>query len=72
MEEFIKAVGLTVVVIVTIIGIGLLTAWPLSLLWNGCLVPAIPGVHEVTILQQWGLNVLFGAMFKTFSSTKKD
>jgi len=34
-----------------------------KLLWNGCLVGAIDGVHEITFLQAWGLNILSGFLF---------
>jgi len=40
------------------------------MLWNGCLVDAT-GVKEVTWLQAWGLNILFGIMFNAGASSKK-
>jgi len=53
--------------------LGLLLSWPLAMLWNGCLVPAVGNVHEVSTLQMWGLLVLFGCLFKNSSvSTSKD
>jgi hypothetical protein len=48
-----------------------LLAWPVMMLWNGCLVDAVTGVKEVTWLQAWGLNMLAGIMFKTNVETKK-
>lgn len=48
-----------------VIALGLLFSLPVMWLWNGCLVGAIDGVREVTWLQAWGLNVLFGILFKT-------
>ena len=48
-----------------VIALGLLFSLPVMWLWNGCLVGAIDGVKEVTWLQAWGLNVLFGILFKT-------
>lgn len=50
---------------------GLLVAFPFMLLWNWCLVPAIPGVGEIGFLQAWGLYILTNLMFKT-TVTKKD
>jgi hypothetical protein len=49
-----------------------LLSWPVYMLWNGCLVGAIVGVNEVTWLQAWGLNILFGILFSAGSSRKKD
>jgi hypothetical protein len=49
--------------------IGLLMSYPVMLLWNGCLVDAVAGVHDITWLQAWGLLVLFGILFKSYSSS---
>jgi hypothetical protein len=54
-----------------IVGLSLLLAVPVWLLWNACLVGAVAGVSEVTLLQAWGLNLLAGLMFKTHVTTKK-
>jgi hypothetical protein len=54
-----------------IFGLSLLLAVPVWLLWNTCLVGAVAGVNEVTLLQAWGLNLLTGLMFKTHFTTKK-
>lgn len=50
--------------------ISFLLSWPVFMLWNGCLVGAIDGVHEVSWLQAWGISVLCGFLFKTTVSTK--
>ncbi|CAB4241795.1 hypothetical protein UFOVP71_333 [uncultured Caudovirales phage] len=52
-------------IVVLVIFLGLLFSLPVMWLWNGCLVDAVQGVKEVTWLQAWGLNVLFGILFKT-------
>jgi hypothetical protein len=64
-------------IITTIVGIIALTlavsfllSWPVMMLWNGCLVGAIDGVHEVSWLQAWGISVLCGFLFRTNASTK--
>ena len=49
-----------------------LLSWPVYMLWNGCLVDAVTGVKEVTWLQAWGINFLFGILFRNSSITKKD
>ena len=56
---------------VLIIFLGFLLSWPLMMLWNGCLVDAVEGVKQVTWLQAWGLNFLFGILFKSSSSASK-
>jgi hypothetical protein len=45
-----------------------LLSWPVYMLWNGCLVDAITGVKEVSWLQAWGLNIMFGLLFKSNTS----
>ena len=57
--------------IALIVFLSLLLAVPVWLLWNACLVGAVAGVSEVTLLQAWGLNLLAGLMFKTHVTTKK-
>lgn len=42
-----------------------LLAWPVMLLWNGVLVPAVSGVSEISFLQTVGLMLLFRLMFDT-------
>lgn len=48
-----------------IVVFGLLFSYPVMLLWNGCLVPAMDGVKEIGLLQAWGLMILFGILFKS-------
>lgn len=45
--------------------ISFLVSFPAMLLWNYCLVPAIPALAEVGWLQMWGISILAGLMFKT-------
>jgi hypothetical protein len=52
--------------------LAVILAWPTQLLWNGCLVPAVDGVHEISLLQALGINVLFSILFKNSTSTKND
>jgi len=49
-----------------------LLSYPLMLLWNLCLVPAVTIVKEVGWLQMWGIGVLIGVLFKTSVSSRKD
>jgi hypothetical protein len=52
----------------------ILMAWPTQLLWNGCLVPAVDGIHKIGFWQALGLNFLFSMLFKSTvkSNNKKD
>jgi hypothetical protein len=68
MEKIIGSIGMILLVVA---GFGLLFSLPVYFLWNGCLVGAIDGVHEVTWLQAWGLNILAGFLFKTTVNTKE-
>ena len=65
-ETFITIIG----AIVFLVFLSFLLSWPVYMLWNGCLIGAVDGVHEVTWLQAWGINFLFGILFRT-SVTKK-
>jgi len=67
-ELFITVIG----GLVFLLFLSFLLSWPVYMLWNGCLVGAVAGVNEVTWLQAWGLNILFGVMFNSGSSRKKD
>jgi hypothetical protein len=65
--------------LITVIGgigflvlLSFLLSWPVYMLWNGCFVGAVDGVKEVTWLQAWGLNILFGIMFNRSTSSKKE
>ena len=58
--------------ILVLVLVSFLLAWPVMMLWNGCLVGAIDGVREIGWLQAWGLQFLFGILFKTTISNKKD
>jgi hypothetical protein len=61
-----------IVAIVTFTSIVLLLSfllsWPVMMLWNGCLVDAVDGVHEITWLQAWGISTLFGLLFRSYTS----
>ena len=72
METVIKAVGLVIVAFAFIVIFGLLLSLPVMLLWNLCLVPAIPGVLEIGWLQAWGIMILCGFLFKPITSSKSN
>lgn len=73
MEKVFAIVGAVVLGIAGLLLLSFLLSWPVYMLWNGCLVDAVTGVKEVTWLQAWGINFLFGILFRsTISSSKKD
>ena len=50
--------------LIGVVLIGLVTSYPLMILWNECLVPAVPALEKVEWLQMWGITILIGAMCK--------
>jgi hypothetical protein len=60
-----KIIGTIGVFLGVAILVGLIISFPVMLLWNGCLVPAITGVNEIGWMQAWGLTVLSTVFFKT-------
>jgi hypothetical protein len=70
MEKIAVALGTIVLGLVGLLFLSFLLSWPVYMLWNGCLVDAVEGVKQVTWLQAWGINFLFGILFKNSSVTK--
>lgn len=58
MSRFIVILGLS-------IALQLLLAYPLMILWNDALVPAVSGVHEIGWLQAWFLQVIVSLLFRS-------
>ena len=65
-------ISLFIGMIVLAVGAGFLLSYPIMLLWNGCLVPAVNGLHTISWLQAWGIMILFGFLFKSSVSTKSE
>ena len=63
-----KMFNVFLIVFLVMILIGIVMSFPIMLLWNYCLVPAVPIVIEITWLQAWGLFVLFGLLFRNSST----
>ena len=61
------------VALVISILMGLLLAFPVMLVWNASLVPALTIVKPISWIQCWGIMVLCGVLFKsdTFSLKSK-
>ena len=63
--------GAVIFALAVFVVISVILAWPVMMLWNGCLAGAVAGVAEVTWLQAWGLTVLCGFLFKSSVRTSK-
>ena len=66
-----KILGVTIGAILLVVTLSFLLSWPVMVLWNECLMPAVDGVHEVTWLQAWGLSVLAGFLFNKTTTVKE-
>ena len=71
LDKVIVWAGAAVVVLLIVVVVGLLLSFPLMLLWNACLVPAVSGLSEITWLQAWGILIASNLLFKS-TSYKKD
>jgi hypothetical protein len=58
--------------ILALVFVGFLLSYPAMLLWNGCLVPAIPAIQPVSWLQMWGISILFSIMIPRASVSNKN
>ena len=71
LDKVIVIAGATVVVLAIVVVLGLLLSFPLMLLWNACLVPAVSGLSEITWMQAWGILIASNILFKN-TTYKKD
>lgn len=71
MEKFVALIIIAIGGFATLFLISFLLSWPVYMLWNGCLVDAVDGLHQVTWLQAWGINFLFGILFRTTVAKSK-
>ena len=71
MNKLFEAVTVLVGTLAFLLVLSLLFAWPVSLLWNYALVPAVTGLHEVTVLQMWAIMVLCNVLFKPTKISKE-
>lgn len=59
-------------IILVAIGIGILFAFPVMWLWNGCLVGLVTGINQITSFwQAFGIMVLFSLLFKSSGISNK-
>ena len=72
LAKIVVTVGATLVAVTLVVFLSFLLAWPVRELWNGCLVDAVDGLHEITWMQAWGISVLTGILFKSSMTTNND
>jgi hypothetical protein len=71
MSNFITPILVVIGSIAFLLGLSFLLAWPVMLLWNGCLVDAVTVIKPIGWLQAWGITILIGFLFKTSVTTSK-
>ena len=57
-----------VAVIALLLILALVMALPTMMLWNICLVPAVPALVEIGFWQALGINLLCSILFKSSAS----
>ena len=67
-----KDIGSVIFALTVFVAVSVLLAWPVMMLWNNCLVDAVTGVKEISWLQAWGINFLFGILFNKNSVKIKE
>ena len=53
------------------VAVGALLSFPAMLLWNEALVPAIPMLQEVSLLQMFGIVILCRILFSSTVNVNK-
>jgi hypothetical protein len=65
-----KFVGVFLTILLIGVLLSFILSWPIMILWNSCLVPAVQGINEIDWLQAWGLSLLAGFLFRSHVGTK--
>ena len=71
MNSLINALATIIVGIALIVFLSFLLALPVMLLWDAVMPQTFAGLHEITWMQAWGLNLLAGLLFKNHTSSSK-
>jgi hypothetical protein len=69
-KTMIKLIGTMMATILALLIYAVITAFPVMLLWNYCLVPAIPILKLITFWQALGIKILFGLLFHVTQKTE--
>lgn len=72
MKNITDAIFIFVAGIFVLASLAVIMAFPTMWLWNGCLMPAIDAVNEISLLQALGINVLASILFSNTPSTSKN
>jgi len=64
MKELIVSFTAVIAGIITLLFISFVLSWPVMILWNECLMPAVEGIKEIGWIQAWGISALCGVLFK--------
>ncbi len=72
MDKISGYLGAFVILVAGALFVSFLLSWPVMMLWNGCLVPAVDGVKQIGWLQAWGLQFLINMLFKVSIVNKKN
>jgi hypothetical protein len=70
MNKLFEAIATILILVAFIVLLSFLFSWPVYMLWNGCLVDAVPGVKEITWEQGWGLSILCSMLFRSSVPSK--
>jgi uncharacterized membrane protein len=65
-----KFIGVFLTVLLIGVLLSFVLSWPIMVLWNSCLVPAVQGINEIDWMQAWGLSLLSGFLFRSHAGTK--
>jgi hypothetical protein len=64
MEKLFGGIGIIILGLAVLVILSGIMAVPVMWLWNGFLVPAVNGVHQISWPQAWGISILCGILFK--------
>lgn len=65
-----KSIAAYFILVLGIIMLGIIMAYPTQLLWNNALVNAVDGINPIGFWQAYGLNILSSILFKSsYTST---
>lgn len=64
-------IGAWILLILVVVVVSFLISYPLMLLWNIALVPAVTVLAEVSWLQMWGISILLNLMINGIGFSTK-
>lgn len=63
--------GAWILLCLVLIIVSFMISYPLMLLWNFALVPAVSVLAEVSWLQMWGISILIALLVKPLGASKR-